>query len=114
MLRITESQIEVFNEPYRMAQEEQIIAFVQSRPELKEAGDAEFLRAACLQLIPRGRTNGLKTANELCRYLYLSLCLDYRATGQDVCQRMEVPYSSAGLRKAHATLIDLSAKAGNT
>ena len=112
MLKITESKIDAFNEPRRKAAEEQIIGFIQDRAELKEAGDADFLRAACLQLIPRGRSNGLKTDNELCRYLYLSLCLDYRASGQDVCQRMSVPYTSAGLRQAHATLIDLSSKAG--
>jgi hypothetical protein len=112
MLRIDQAQIEAFNIPHWKQLEEQVIQFVQGRPELQPAGDAEFLRAACLQLIPRGRANGIDNPNALCRYVYLSLCLDYRASGQDVCQRLQVPYSNDGLRYAQAKVIEASQKGG--
>jgi hypothetical protein len=95
--------MEVFTAPLWSGLEEQAVRFVQSRAELKEQ-DPAFLEIACRQLIPRGRGNGLFSANDIVRYVYLSLLADYKASGADVCQRMSIPYSSQALRAAEQSI----------
>lgn len=114
MLRISQEQMDVFTAPLQRRLEENIVAFLMSRPEvLEQAGDPEFVHAAAIQqLLPRARRNGLDSPNDLCRYIYLSLVCAYRATGQDICQRLQVPYSTQGLRDAEARVVDILSKGG--
>ena len=110
MLQITPQQLALFTEPIERKLEDKIVAFVVSRQELAQQGDAEFMRAAVQQLIPRGRRNGLESPNDLVRYVYLSLLCGYRASGQDVCQKYQLPYRSDALRAAQARAVEFAAK----
>jgi hypothetical protein len=114
MLRLTQEQMDVFNAPIQRRLEERVVQFLLSRAELREkAGDPDFVRAAAVQqLMPRAQRNNLTSPNDIVRYVYLSLYCDYRATGQDICQRLQIPYTGEALRQAEAHLIDILNKGG--